>query len=242
MLFPPLIPGRLLRRYQRFFSDFELDDGQVVTAHCANPGSMKSILEHQPHGLLSRARPGRKLAFTWELAVLGNEGEKTHVYVNPAGANALVAEALDKRALPELGQYDDVFREVKINQHSRIDFMLQGKSGRTYVEVKNVTLSLGQGRAAFPDAVTTRGTKHLHELIALSQAGHRAVLLFCVARTDAHSVEAAGHIDPVYARTLAQAMDQGVLVLGYGGPIDQYGFQLSRRLPVISSASYASSQ
>src|SRR6187402_1477319 len=233
MLFPPLLEGRLLRRYQRFFADFQLDDGQVVTAHCANPGSMKSIVEHSPRGLLSRARPGRKLAFTWELAVLEDAGQKAHVYVNPAGANALVAEALEHRALPELKGYDHIRREVKISEHSRIDFMLEGTTGRTYVEVKNVTLGLGHGRAAFPDAVTARGTKHLRELMALAQAGHQAVLLFCVARSDAQSVEAASHIDPLYARTLHQASEQGVLVLAYGGPIDASGFHLSQRLPVL---------
>lgn len=235
MLFPPLVSGRFLRRYKRFFADFELEDGQVVTAHCANPGSMKSIVDAAPHGLLSRARPGRKLEYTWELAVLTSAPSScpTYIYVNPSGANTVVAEALRRRALPEFSRYETITAEVRLGTSSRIDFLLQGPLSSTYLEVKNVTLRLGEARGAFPDAVTERGTKHLRELMSLAQSGHGAALLFCVSRTDVNSVEPAVHIDPVYARTLVEAVAAGVSVLAYGGEITPLGFTLSRRLPVL---------
>lgn len=217
-----------MRRYKRFLAEVQLDDGSVVTAHCANPGSMMSLLEPRPRVWLSRARAGRKLPYTWEVAEMGN----ARVYVNPAGANRVVLSAIRAHAIEELRGYDILHSEVKQGS-SRIDFLLTGAPGRLFVEVKNVTLGLGAGRSAFPDSVTSRGTRHLHELREVARAGDRAVLLFCVARTDALSVEAAQEVDPVYARTLRQVSRQGVEVLAYGGPITEAGFTLSRRIPVV---------
>jgi sugar fermentation stimulation protein A len=228
--FPELVSGQLIKRYKRFLADVRLDSGEEVTAHCANPGSMKSLLVPAPRVWLSRARPGRKLPFTWEVAEL----EGARVYVNPVGANRVVAEALELAAIPELSGYDVIQPEVKYGTGSRIDFLLSGPTGKAYVEVKNVTLGLGKGRSAFPDSVTARGTKHLLELAEVKRSGHRAVLLFCVSRTDALSVEAAADIDPTYAKTLAQVMQQGVEVLAYAGDIDEKGFRLSRSVPVIA--------
>ena len=230
MKFPELVRGRLLKRYKRFLADVELVDGSVVTAHCANPGSMKSILEPAPEVWLSRARPDRKLAFTWEVAVLA---DGTRVYVNPTGANRVVRDALDAGGIPELLGYDAMRPEVKYGTGSRIDFLLAGEKGSAYVEVKNVTLGESGGRALFPDSVTTRGTKHLLELLEVVKAGHRGVLLFCVSRTDAVSVAAASEIDAVYAKTLAEVSAGGVEVLAYGGDITEAGFSLSRSVPVL---------
>lgn len=228
MDFPELEFGTLIKRYKRFLADVRLDSGELVTAHCANPGSMKSVLEPLPRVWLSRARPGRKLPYTWEVAELGD----TRIYVNPVGANRVVADALEAGTIAELSGYDVIRPEVKYGTGSRIDFLLSGNSGTAYVEVKNVTLGLGEGRAAFPDSVTTRGTKHLYELAEVKEQGHRAVLLFCVSRSDATSVEAAADIDPVYARALAEVSARGVEVLAYGGDISPRGFRLNRSLPV----------
>ena len=234
MHFPPLVRGRLIQRYKRFFADFLLDDGRTVTAHCANPGSMKSIVEHRPEGLLSVARPGRKLGYTWEIALLNAEGDSpTWVHVNPARANQLVAEAISQRVIPELIHYDLILPEVRYGKNSRIDFVLHGSSGRAYVEVKNVTLSLGKGRGAFPDSVTERGVKHLRELVQIRKEGHRAVLVFCVSRSDVTRVEAARAIDPLYAQTLDWAAAQGVEIYAYGGDLGERAFSLSRPIPVV---------
>ena len=229
MDFPELVYGRLIKRYKRFFVDVELEDGQLVTAHCANTGSMKSILDPAPRCWLSRARPGRKLAYTWEVAEQGD----TRIYVNPAGANRVVAEALQRGVVEELRGYDVIQPEVKYGTGSRVDFVLSGARGRAFVEVKNVTLGYGDGRVAFPDAVTERGTKHLRELCEIAKSGERAVLLFCVSRTDALTVHAASEIDALYAATLAEVARSGVEILAYGGAVTPGGFTLAQKLPVV---------
>ncbi len=236
MDFPPLIRAQLLRRYKRFLADFRLADGREVTAHCANPGSMKSIVEHRPEGWLSRARPGRKLSYTWELAVLpptDQHSQAEYVYVNPVGANRLVAEALESRVIPDLADYDIILPEVRYGTNSRIDFLLQGSPGKAYVEVKNLTLKLESGEGAFPDSVTARGTKHLRELMKVVDEGHRAVLIFCVSRNDVHAVRAAFEIDPEYARTLKEAIHHGVEVKALGGTISERQFSLTHSVPFI---------
>jgi sugar fermentation stimulation protein A len=226
--FPQLVYGRFVKRYKRFFADIELASGEVVIAHCANPGSMKSVLDPAPRCWLSRAKPGRKLGYTWEVA----EQDSTRVYVNPAGANRVVADALEAGVIEELVGYDIIQSEVKFGAASRVDFLLTGALGKAYVEVKNVTMGYGNGVVAFPDSVTERGTRHLLELAEVAKQGHRAVLLFCVSRTDAKLVRAAGEIDPTYAQTLSRVAKEGVEVIAYTGPIAPTGFSLSTRVPV----------
>jgi sugar fermentation stimulation protein A len=224
----PLIPGRFRRRYQRFLADVELESGELITAHCANPGSMKSCLE--PHGRvwLSRSpNATRKLPYTWEIAEAGG----ALIYVNPAGANGVVAEALTQGRIPELAGYG-VRREVATGEGSRIDFLLERDSERAWVEVKNVTLGLGAGRAAFPDAVTARGKKHLGELERLARAGARAVAFFCVARDDAHSFEPAVEIDREYATELRRVAKRGVELIAYRCAISLDDVSIEQRLEV----------
>ncbi len=228
MEFSDLIEGRLIQRYKRFLADVELADGSVVTAHCANPGSMKSCIEPTTRAWLSRARPGRKLGYTWELAQNGD----TWIFVNPVRANLVVEETIRAGMVPELGGYDALEREVRYGEGSRIDLLLSSVGQRCYVEVKNVTLSLGGGRAAFPDSVTKRGTKHLEELIRVRQKGDRAVLFFCVSRSDVRSVEPADAIDPEYGQALRRAARAGVEILAYGGPIGRGGIRLETRVAV----------
>lgn len=224
----PLVQGTVVRRYQRFFVDVALDDGPTVTAHCANTGSMKTCLEPGTRAWLSEARPGRKLLYTWEVA----ECAGTRIYVNPAGANHLVAEAVTKGSIAELWGYSTLRREVKYGTGSRIDLLLEGDQGRAFVEVKNVTLLVGPGRAAFPDAVTERGRKHIEELILVTKAGARGVLVFCVARTDVRSFEPADAIDPGYGAALRRAHAAGVEILAYGVDINEQEIRLTERLPI----------
>ncbi len=221
--------GRLIERYKRFLADVRLDDGRVVTAHCANPGSMRTCLSPDGRVWLSHhASPKRKLPWTWEIA----EVEGTLVYVNPARANDLSVEAIKSGVVDELRGYDILRREVRLGQ-SRIDIALQGASGRCYIEVKCATMTLGGGRAAFPDAVTARGRRHLEELAQARQHGARAVLLFCVVRNDARSVEPAELIDPDYARTLRQVQAHGVEVLAYGCRVSPAEVRVDRAMPVL---------
>jgi sugar fermentation stimulation protein A len=224
----PLTRGRLICRYQRFLADVRLDDGRVVTCHCANPGSMKTCLQQGAPVWLSRAdSPHRKLPWTWEWT----EIDGVRIFVNPSRANAVVIAAVKSGAIAELAGYSVLRREVPYAQRSRIDFLLDGPSP-CYVEVKNVTLDLGGGRAAFPDSVTKRGLKHLVDLQGVVRGGGRAVLFFCVGRDDARSVEPAEAIDPAYAAELRRAVAGGVEVMAYRCRMDPEGVELHTPLPV----------
>jgi sugar fermentation stimulation protein A len=208
----PLVPGRFLKRYQRFFADVRLEDGSIVTAHCANSGSMKTCLVPDGRVWLSgNCDPKRKLKYTWELAEVDN----AWAYVHPVRANHLVREAILGNVLSELGGYDEIIPECPFGTNTRFDFLLQRGPEKHYVEVKNVTLGLTAGRSSFPDAVSARATKHLHELVNAVRAGSRATLVFCASRTDASSVEPADDIDPEYGRALRWAAREGVQLLAY---------------------------
>jgi len=224
---PPLIPGRLERRYKRFLADIEID-GRIEIVHCPNPGSMLGLARPGSRVWVSRsANPARKLAFTWELV----EAEGTLVGINTALANALVAEALAGGRIPELAGYGEIRREVPYGERSRVDFLLAGAGGRAcYVEVKSVTLARRPPEAEFPDSVTSRGARHLAELEALSRRGKRAVMLFVAQRADCASLAIAGDIDPTYAKALAAARRAGVEALAYACRLSPEGIEIVRPL------------
>lgn len=206
-----LVPGKLIRRYQRFLADVALEDGSVVTAHTTNTGSMKTCWEAGDRVLLEpAANPARKLKFTW-LAV---ERDGGWVGVETGMPNRVVAEAARRDALPGLPGLRQVRTEVKYgSEHSRIDVLALDPEGRqVYIEVKNTTLKEGRW-ALFPDAVTERGTKHLRELQSMVREGHRAAIALFVHRADVDRFDAAREIDPVYAEELDRAADTGVAVL-----------------------------
>jgi sugar fermentation stimulation protein A len=231
----PLIYARFLRRYQRFFSDMRLDDGTLVVAHCANSGSMKTCLVPEGAAWLSvHDDPKRKLKYTWEVAEVDN----AQVFVHPVRANHLVREAIERSLIPELDGYDTLTAESRINDKTRFDFLLTRKTKKCYVEVKSATLALGNGRTAFPDAVSKRAVKHLQELVAMKKMGHQAALVFCASRTDASSVEPADDIDPDYGNALRWAIGEGVQALALGVEIrtdlSLPTVTLNRRIPVIT--------
>lgn len=222
---PPLIPGRLERRYKRFLADIEIDGG-IQTVHCPNPGSMLGLAEPGSRVWVSRsANPARKLPLTWELVEAGG----SLVGLNTGFANALVAEALERRRIPELAGYGEIRREVAYGERSRIDFLLAG-AGRApcYVEVKSVTLARQPPVAEFPDSVTARGARHLAELEARSRRTDRAVMLFVAQRADCNRLAIAGDIDPTYARACAGAILAGVEVLAYACSISPQGIEIDR--------------
>ena len=215
MRFPePLIPGRLLRRYKRFLSDVRLNTGEVVTAHCPNPGSMLGLNTPDSEVWLMPARdPKRKLNYGWEL-VRANGGL---VGINATRANRIVEEVLRGGGIPEIEQYREVRREVAYGRGSRVDFLLQGDNlPPCYLEVKNVHLKRAPRLAEFPDAVTARGTKHLGELTAVVESGARAIMFYLVQREDCDRFAIAADIDPTYAQALQRARAAGVEVLCYG--------------------------
>ncbi|MEE8350956.1 MAG: DNA/RNA nuclease SfsA [Rhodospirillales bacterium] len=229
MKFPdPLLRGKLIKRYKRFLADVELEDGSVVTAHCANSGSMLSVNEPEAEVWLSPARnPDRKLKFTFEMIKIG----RTLVGINTSLPNAIVAEAIEGCKIPELIGYETLRREVKYGVNSRIDILLENKNAdKCYVEVKNVTMKRDLGKDApveFPDGVTARGTKHLVELSDMVRDGHRAVMFYLVQRHDAPSFTIAADIDPVYAQTLEKAQKAGVEVLCYRAKLSKTGIAVN---------------
>ncbi|MFP4031502.1 MAG: DNA/RNA nuclease SfsA [Desulfococcaceae bacterium] len=226
---PPLIPGVLIRRYKRFLADVRLEDGAEVTAHCPNSGKMTACCQPgRPVWISRHDNPRRKLKYTWELIEMADSlaGVNTNV------PNRLVADAVAAGAVPELSGYDAVRREVKVGEHSRIDIRLDGpERPPCFVEVKNCTL-VENGVAAFPDAVTARGLKHLHELRTLAATGTRSVIFFLIQRMDAEVFRPADEVDAAYGAGLRDVLEAGVEALAYDVHIDLSGIRLRRRLPV----------
>lgn len=204
-----------VKRYKRFFADIRNEQGELITLHCPNTGSMKNCQqEDSPCWYSLSDNPKRKLPGTLEI-VTTSQGNLAGV--NTAKPNHLVREAIEANLVPELRGYQQIHSEVRYGEEkSRIDLLLEDdKLGQCYVEVKNVTLDMGAGLAMFPDAVTSRGAKHLRELMTMVAAGHRAVLFFCVQLTGVERMEVAADIDPAYARTMAQAIAAGVEVMAW---------------------------
>lgn len=229
----PLVSARLVRRYKRFLADVTFDDGTTITVHCPNTGSMLGCHAPGSRVWLSRSdNPKRKYAYTWELVELDGG---VLVGINTGRSNALVREAIESGVIDELGGYEEIRAEVAYgNEGSRADFLLTGDATDCYVEVKNVTAAVEDGVALFPDAVSARGTKHLRELMgAVRDSGKRAVLCFCVQRTDVNEVRPADDIDPTYGRTLREALAEGVEVLAYRATMHPEGVALAERVPVV---------
>ncbi|MTI13629.1 DNA/RNA nuclease SfsA [Sansalvadorimonas verongulae] len=234
---PSLQSGNLLRRYKRFLTDIALSDGKEITIHCPNTGSMKNCQPENARIWFSDSKnPKRKLPCTWELVEIpvkyGDSEKMSLACVNTGRANALVQEAIESQTIPELTGYKTLKREVKYGEeNSRIDLLLSdGEKPDCYIEVKSVTLATNNGFGEFPDAVTTRGQKHLRELEAMVEEGHRAVLLFCVQHTGIEVVSPADSIDPAYGKALRQAMAAGVEVLVWGSSITPEEIVLDRPL------------
>ncbi len=234
MLLPqPVARGRLIKRYKRFLADIELDDGQIITAHCANTGSMAGLTTpgltvHLSHS----SNPKRKLAWSWQTVEL----ESGPVGINTSNPNRLVAEALANKAIIPLAAYSHVRPEVKYGEKSRIDFLLSGKNlPDCYLEVKNVHFSRQAGLAEFPDSVTARGARHLEEMAKMVEQGHRAVTLYVVQRTDCTRFAFSGDLDPAYAKAQGKAKAQGVESLAYSCQISPLEISLAAPLPVVSA-------
>lgn len=213
----PLAEGRLVRRYKRFLADVELADGRLVTAHCANPGSMLGLADPGIRVWLSASDdPKRKLAWSLELVGVDLGAGPAIVGINTGHPNRLVADAIGSGAIPELAGYDGLRREVKYGRNSRVDLLLtRGGHPDCYVEVKNVHLMRTAGLAEFPDSVTARGAKHLDELADMVRSGARAVMFFLVQRGDAERIAIARDIDPAYGTALDRARSAGVEVIAY---------------------------
>ncbi|KIN10835.1 DNA/RNA nuclease SfsA [Vibrio mytili] len=234
---PSLESATLLKRYKRFLADIELDNGEIRTIHCANTGAMTGCATPGNRVWYSTSdNPKRKYPNSWELTET-SQGHR--ICVNTARANQLAVEAIENGVISELCGYDELQTEVKYgNENSRIDILLSEKNKpRCYIEVKSVTLldeSNEQGQGYFPDAVTTRGQKHLRELTEMAQNGNRAILLFTVLHSGIEKVSSAHHIDAKYSQLLNQAQDAGVEVLCYKAELSNTEIKLLSAIDFIS--------
>jgi len=226
-----LVPARLIRRYKRFLADCRLEEtGEEVVAHCANPGSMMGLAEPGSRIWLEpNDDPKKKLNYGWRLV----DHENGHFTgVDTALPNRAMKAALIAGEVTPLAAYAEVRPEVKYGENSRIDFLLRGDGlPDAYVEVKSVTLSRETGLAEFPDSVTTRGAKHLGELARMAQAGHRAVLLYLVQRTDCTQMTLAADIDPTYAAASQAARAAGLEIYAIGTHITPQAVTLAQPIP-----------
>ena len=229
-----LIEGRLIKRYKRFLADVKLASGEVITAHCANPGSMLGLNAPGSRVWLSRsANPKRKLLYSWELIEVDLGRGPALVGINTSSPNAAVAAAIENGLIPALCGYATLRREVRYADNSRIDILLEDpKRAPCYVEIKNVHLMRHPGLAEFPDSVTARGAKHLKALAEMVAVGARAAMLYFVQRGDAVRFTFADDIDPAYARAFTQAHAVGVEALAVSSEVTLEGLSLPRAIPL----------
>lgn len=216
MKFPKLIKGKLVKRYKRFLADIILEDGQEITAHVPNSGAMTSCIEPNCDVWVSfHDDIKRKLKYTLELTKIGDE----LICTNTGVANKIAIEAIQNGVIKELQGYNFLKPEQKYGQNSRIDILLETENQKCFVEVKSVSLRIDNS-LAFPDAVTSRGTKHLKELEEMVKQGYRAVMLYVIQRSDDLGFRLACEIDKKYCEAFEEAIKNGVEVLVYQSFID----------------------
>ncbi len=231
MKFDKLIHGKLIKRYKRFLADIMLDNGEEITAHVPNSGRMTSTIADNCDVWVSfHDNPKRKLKYTLELTKI----DEQLICVNTGHANKVAIEAVKNGTIKELQGYESLKPEQKYGEKSRIDILLENDLQKCYVEVKSVTLKVDD-TLAFPDAVTTRGTKHLNELCDMAAQGHRAVMLYVVQRTDSLPFRLADEIDKKYAETFEEVTKKGVEVLVYQSDInlEEEEIKISKEVQMI---------
>lgn len=234
MLFKnPLIKGQLIKRYKRFLADVTLENGEIVTVHCPNPGAMLGITSPGSQVFLSKSdNLKRKLPFTWEMVEVDN----IKIGVNTNNPNSIVHQALLNNFIPELSGYKNIKPEVKYGNNSRIDFLLtDGPTQICLLEVKNVHLVREHKVAEFPDCVTARGAKHQQELAEQVKNGVRCVILYVIQREDVSYFKLASDLDPFYAKCSKNAIAQGVEVLAYNCEMKESGIFLKNNLKFLNA-------
>jgi len=222
------ISARIKKRYKRFLADVVFENGEEATVYVPNTGSMKTCWEENWPIILSRSsNPKRKYQLTLEMLYNG----KSWIGVNTSLTNHLVEEALNSGIIEELKDFDDLKAEVKQGK-SRLDFLITKDGKKHFIEVKNVTLLSAKNTVTFPDAISTRGQKHIRELIELVEQGHQSTLLFVIQREDAQLFDVHNPIDPEYEKLLRKAKDKGVQILAYQCSLNENQIKISHPLEV----------
>jgi len=223
-----LIPGLFIKRYKRFFVDIKINN-QKITAHCPNTGSMNGLLKKNNKVWVSKSNnPNRKLKYTLEII----EDHKVKVGVNTHLTNKIVLHALKNNLIKEFKNLLEIKPETKFGANTRFDFLVVKKDIRAFIEVKNVTLSREKKKAEFPDAVTSRGLKHIKELMNASKKGYKIFILYLVQREDCDSFSIANDIDADYGKALTKAVKNNLNVLCYDCKFSAKGIKLNKKIKI----------
>ena len=221
-----LLQGFLIKRYKRFFVDIKYKN-KIITAHCPNSGSMMGLLDKGNKIWFSKSdNPKRKLKYTLEIVEL----EKKMVGINTQLTNKIVLEALNNKKIKSLIKFNNIKTEVKFSNNTRFDFLLSDNKDKCFLEIKNVTLVRKEKIAEFPDAITSRGTKHLKELINAQKKGYQSYILYLVQREDCRSFRIAQDIDEEYKITFNKALKNGVKILCYDCKLNNEEIKLNKQI------------
>ena len=223
-----LISGLFVKRYKRFFVDIKINN-QIITAHCPNTGSMYGLLKRGNKVWVSESNnPNRKLKYTLEII----EDKKAKVGVNTHSTNKIVHHALKNNLIKELKNSIEIKPETKFGKNTRFDFLVINKDFKAFIEVKNVTLSREKKKAEFPDAITSRGLKHINELINASKKGYKIFILYLIQREDCNYFSIAKDIDAEYAKALSKAVKNNLNLLCYDCKFSSKGIKLNKKIEI----------
>ena len=221
-----LISGIFIKRYKRFFVDVQIEN-KLVTAHCPNTGSMLGLLNEGNKVWLTKSdNPNRKLKYTLQII----EDNKSKVGVNTHLTNKIVLNALENNLIKEFSKDIKIKPEVRFGESTRFDFLISKKNYKAFIEVKNVTLKRKPKIAEFPDAITSRGAKHIHELIKASKKGYKIYIAFIIQREDCDQLSIASDIDPEYSQILSKAIRNKLKVLCYDCKFSSKGIKLNKKI------------
>ena len=221
-----LISGVFIKRYKRFFVDVQIEN-KVITAHCPNTGSMKGLLKEGNKVWLSKSNnPDRKLKYTLQII----EDDNSKVGVNTHLTNKIVLDALKNNLIKEFDKNITIKPEVKFGDNTRFDFLITKKNYNAFIEVKNVTLMRKPKIAEFPDAITSRGAKHIEGLIKASKKGYEVYIIFIIQREDCNQFAIASDIDPEYSKLLSKAVKKKLNILCYDCKFSSKGIKLNKKI------------
>jgi|TARA_Y100000389_G_scaffold99934_1_gene96716 sugar fermentation stimulation protein A len=224
-----LISGLFIKRYKRFFVDVKINN-QIVTAHCPNTGSMLGLLKKGNKVWVSKSNnPNRKLKYTLEII----EDKKSKIGVNTHFANKIVLHALQNNLIKEFKNILEIKPESKFGKNTRFDFLVTNKKDKIFIEVKNVTFSRKKSLAEFPDAVTTRGLKHINELLNAGKKNYKIFILYLIQREDCETFVIAKDIDPNYAIALSKAVKKNLNIVCYDCKFSSKGIKLNKKIKII---------
>ena len=222
------ISGLFIKRYKRFFVDVKINN-KLITAHCPNTGSMYGLLKAGNKVWVSKSNnPKRKLKYTLEII----EDNKSKVGVNTHFTNKIVLHALRNNLIKEFKNISVIKPESKFGKNTRFDFLITNKKNKTFIEVKNVTLSRKKGLAEFPDAVTTRGLKHINELVKAAKKNYKIFILYLIQRDDCETFSVAKDIDPNYAKAIEKAVKKNLNILCYDCKFSSKVIKLNKKIKI----------